>query len=454
MAKSRKRKKKKNTQTRISPKRYIIENARKLPIVKTYIYPDEWQEGGMANIVVARQHSSGKITAGFFLVDLLLKGVKDSFFMFNVSEREFEEEILKHDFQLTDYDLCHNIIYKSVNFAKQYGFNPCPEFAISRYILEPEDAEIQDIPIQVGGEDGKPTLMESDIVKAENDLLKLNKNAGEGNFNFVLTNDEDDDEYDDEDNDDEDDEYDQDVLGEEGGYFVNVLIFTAIYRKKINDPTFIMPDKRVDNDNLEYDGNKKLSPKEEKLLDRIYDVVTKEEINEEELLDLMRKFFTLNHDKRSYSEIMSILFNEELDDLIEIINEEFVHYYDGNFISRFYSVAIQTTKGNTFPLLSLFKELQSKKEKITSVEELTYFYLTGMLVELKRDNLLDALAYHGAIVDITSNFEMNLYLHRIFDMLNEELAEWIGEYMSSVSKKEQKNIIDEVINIMSNLENE
>ncbi len=453
MAKSRKRKKKKNTSAKMSPRRYIIENIRKLPIEKSYIFPDNWQEIGMANAIVLRQHNSGNYTVGFFLIDLLLKGVKDSYFVFNVTDKEFEKHFSKIDLQPVDYDLVHNIVYKSINYAEQYGFNPNSDFSVVRYILEPENAEIQDIPIQFGDEDGKPLLIESDVVKFKNDLLKLRKNAGEGNFHVGYIDPEDP-----EDNDEdylEEEEYndddDGDVFDVKESHTVKVLVFWIICRKRYDDEAFVIPQEEINYDKLEIEKEEELSLKEEYLFNKIYEIIEKEEINKEKLLTLVREFFKLNQDKSFYSEIISVLFNEGLDDLIEIINEEFTGNYPGSIIPKFYSAVIQANNGNSFPLLSLFKGLQNKKEEIKDAEELIYFYLTGLFVGIEKDNLVQSLSYQGVIVDIITNFELNIYLDRLFDILDEGLTDWIEEYLSSISKKEEKKIVNEVIELVKKI---
>jgi len=66
---------KNNNLAKLSPKKYIVNNARKLAIGKCYIN-DNWEEDGIASIYIIRKHKGGAITVGFYLVDLYCKGVK------------------------------------------------------------------------------------------------------------------------------------------------------------------------------------------------------------------------------------------------------------------------------------------------------------------------------------------------------------------------------------------
>jgi len=197
----------------------IRARARNLPIDKCYINPI-WEEAQMADIIVTRKHVNGNITYGLYLVDLLLLGVKDCSYDFNVSPMEVEERLFNDAFDIfveCDYELAHNIIYESVAFAKDFGFDPVKDFTKTGiYILEEDSDAIpqMDIPL---GDNGVPMV----FINSENDMKHeiaiLEKTAGHGNF--IVYNEDDDDDLDDDDDDDfdglDDDDDDDDWNYEE-----------------------------------------------------------------------------------------------------------------------------------------------------------------------------------------------------------------------------------------------
>jgi len=96
----------------LSPENYIRKKSRTLPIYECTINSD-WEESLIAQISIARQHTTGNVTACFYLVDLLCLGVKDSDFMFNAPMHAYREHIenvgTKLDISKIDYDLAHKL---------------------------------------------------------------------------------------------------------------------------------------------------------------------------------------------------------------------------------------------------------------------------------------------------------------------------------------------------------
>src|SRR5690606_2594743 len=149
-------KKKKNStaQQPLSPKKYIVTRARTLPLHKCFIN-STWAMGGMANIIVSRKHVNGNITAGIYLVDLIIRGVKDTTFKFNMSASEFDELIDDDAIELIEeapYYLVHNIIYGALELAEENDFAPHKDFSVTEFILEVDDDSIEliDIPLGAG----------------------------------------------------------------------------------------------------------------------------------------------------------------------------------------------------------------------------------------------------------------------------------------------------------------
>ncbi len=162
--------------------------ARNLSIKKCLINAD-WQDAGIASIVVVRQHINGNITVGMYMADLFCVGVKSTHFYFNISEDEFSNlaQLMAKNYQITecDYSLAHNIIYGSVAFAQDYEIPPHKDFNLTKMILEEDDDDVPLVDIEFGRE-GMPFLISnSDDPKMKFYHSQLLKYAGEGNFHYI-----------------------------------------------------------------------------------------------------------------------------------------------------------------------------------------------------------------------------------------------------------------------------
>ena len=179
-------KKKNGTQAKISPERYMRERVRNLPIGKCYINPN-WQESGMAHIIVTRNRAGGNIVYASFLVDTFCLGVKDAEYAIDLTPEDLEDALKHfrstHDMEETDYANVHNLIYGAIEFAEEGGIDPVKEFATAGYALS-EDTD--DIPLMEYeyGKDGKHLLIIGEDGKERRYLSVLSDHLGE-NFSFI-----------------------------------------------------------------------------------------------------------------------------------------------------------------------------------------------------------------------------------------------------------------------------
>lgn len=196
----------------LSPENYIRQRARSLPIFKCLVN-EGWEEGGLAQLTIARRHINGNITYCSYLVDLKCLGVKDTFYDFNIPEEHFEQVLERieqgYDLVEADYALAHNIIHAGWEFGEEIGFKPNKDFlSVTRYMLEEDNDEIPIIEIACGDTDGKPLYVQGPF---ENDasvrriMAQLEKHVGRGNYRFVMQDDDIWDEEEDEDQEEEDD---------------------------------------------------------------------------------------------------------------------------------------------------------------------------------------------------------------------------------------------------------
>lgn len=199
------KKKNKKVVQMLSPENYIRQRSRDLPIYKCWIMK-EWQELGKTSIIISRKHANGNISFCFYLVDLFCLGVKDTFFQFNTEESELVDRIKRNteyeNFEEISYELAHNIIFSAIEFAEEYGFQPHKDFTkTTEFFLEEDDDRIELINIECG-KNGKPYYINDgeDSVTTKRILNQLHKTAGEGNYEYMLDDfdeDEDDPEFDD-----------------------------------------------------------------------------------------------------------------------------------------------------------------------------------------------------------------------------------------------------------------
>jgi tetratricopeptide (TPR) repeat protein len=190
-----KRNKKKESKSAVplSAEGYIRKKARTLPIFECLINSD-WKKGGMADIIIARRHINGNITLGFYLVDILCLGVKDSFYSFNILPHEYENLKREYSEELKtikcNYALVHNIIYGAVEFAEEFGFHPHKDFLkITVNILEEDDEKVELIDIEFG-QNGKPCLIVGPDHNYATEIAMLEKSAGPGNYEVLYVDSE------------------------------------------------------------------------------------------------------------------------------------------------------------------------------------------------------------------------------------------------------------------------
>lgn len=184
-----KKKKPQPTPKTLSPNKYIRLKGRALPIAACYIN-DDWQQKGIACIVVARQHLSGNYTTGQYLVDTFCLGMKDASAYFNIIPKELKELIdqLPHCTEIT-YNEVHNLIYGAIAYAQEeVDIEPHPNFELAQYLLEEDTDDIPLIEYEYG-KDGKPFFVAQTYLEASKYLPKLQKRYGESLSYLILGDD-------------------------------------------------------------------------------------------------------------------------------------------------------------------------------------------------------------------------------------------------------------------------
>lgn len=189
MAKKKSKNKSKGEQPpALSPYRFMREKARTLPIGKCYIAPPDWQEEGMAHVIVTRVRPSGNLVMAAFLVDTFCLGVKDAGYHENMVPSDFEGYLNNYKrgmgLEEISYNEAHNIIYGAMAFAEEGGIKPVKEFDPAGYILEEDTDDIPLIEYDFG-KNGKHFLIVNSDRKEMPYYHILKKNLGD-NFEYVM----------------------------------------------------------------------------------------------------------------------------------------------------------------------------------------------------------------------------------------------------------------------------
>lgn len=182
-----KNKKSSNNTQKFNINNFLKHQVRKLPIGNCYINPD-WQDTGVATIIITRKHINGCYSSAMYYVDLLCEGIRETHFLINKPEYELEE-ILFEDNELCSYALVHNIIWGAVDFADEIGLKPHENFVKTKYFLEEDTDEIEFVDIEFG-KTGRPVVVIDNEDKRSKLIATLEITIGRKNFGILNIDDD------------------------------------------------------------------------------------------------------------------------------------------------------------------------------------------------------------------------------------------------------------------------
>jgi len=151
----------------------------------------EWQEeGAIIQILVARRSPSGQIAIGTFLVDLGCLGVKSAFGRLFDTRQEYEElrndVMSRQDMIKADLNLVAKIVREGIAYAQDLGFKPDPDYRDAMLVLGDADPDACDVPIPLGGKDGKPFFIAGPYDNVDRIMAKLTRKLGPDGFHFIF----------------------------------------------------------------------------------------------------------------------------------------------------------------------------------------------------------------------------------------------------------------------------
>jgi hypothetical protein len=152
---------------------------------------EEWQEeGAIIQILVVRRSRSGQIAMGTFLVDLGCLGVKSAFGRLFDTRREYEElrngMMSRQDMIKADVNLVAKIVREAIAYAQDLGFKPDPDYRDAMFVLGDADPDACDVPIPLGGKDGKPFFFAGPYDNVDRIMAKLTRKLGPDGFHFIF----------------------------------------------------------------------------------------------------------------------------------------------------------------------------------------------------------------------------------------------------------------------------
>jgi len=175
-------------ETRLPSESHHIRAGRGYPIEGCWTQQD-WDQHGLAVIVIARRQPDESLTFGTYLVDYYCLGLKNTFCNANIPSGEFYRDYLPRIFhdnspiQISPA-LAHELIYGGIGYAAQFGFKPHRDFRLSQYILDPPDLYPGSGMVEFG-KDGKPFFVAGPHDNVQAIMRQLARTAGEGNFDYL-----------------------------------------------------------------------------------------------------------------------------------------------------------------------------------------------------------------------------------------------------------------------------
>ena len=169
----------------------ILRRARSYPIYECLI-SDNWNKketNGLVEVLVARQQPDGDICFGVYLIDTYCLGLKNTFANAGFSRSRYLNEVRNRVFRAgkpveCPIELAHQMIYQSIEYAEQFGFEPEKDFMLSQYLLAPR-GELEEPYKLTFGKDGKPFFIAGPHDNVERIMRQLDKTAGPGNYDVV-----------------------------------------------------------------------------------------------------------------------------------------------------------------------------------------------------------------------------------------------------------------------------
>jgi len=152
----------------------------------------KWQDTmKLTQVLVVRRSPLGQVAAASFLVDLACLGVKDAFPAVFDSVAEYNQKLRRRATEQqamipADLNLVAKIIRESIAYARKLGFAPHQDYAPASILLGNADPEACDLPVPLGGKNGKPFFCSGPYDNVPRIMAQLERAVGPGGFDFLI----------------------------------------------------------------------------------------------------------------------------------------------------------------------------------------------------------------------------------------------------------------------------
>ena len=172
---------------KFSPKKYLKEKGKKLPIKVCYV-SDNYKTKGLTMCLLVREQPGGKFLFANILIDRLCLGVKSTMANCNVTNTELNGMIEKMKSNAPVGKVSpayfHNLVYGAIDYAAELGLDSPKDFYLTEYLLDENliDDGIDDIEM---GWDGKPMYIQGPYDNTQKILSALTQSVGVNGYEYI-----------------------------------------------------------------------------------------------------------------------------------------------------------------------------------------------------------------------------------------------------------------------------
>lgn len=166
-------------------RKQLILASGSFPVYKCLIGKD-WEQHGLARILVAKIQPNGRLVYGAFLADVFCLGIKNTFCNAEMTKGEFEDIFAPAHFsdtttEIVSLDFAKTVIYGSIAYAKNLGFEPDPDFNLSSHVLGGNNFK-PDPKVRFGGPNSIPLYIIGSNDNSRQIIAKLERKLGKDGF--------------------------------------------------------------------------------------------------------------------------------------------------------------------------------------------------------------------------------------------------------------------------------
>jgi hypothetical protein len=155
--------------------------------IRECLINDDWKESLMASVIIARDHPDGQVAVAAFAVDLGCLGVKSAFANHMLSASDYQRMLsMQETHQIPVDPACAvKLITGALEYAKQFGFKPDPDYFYSRAIFGDIDPASCHEDIEYG-KDGKPLYIAGPYDNVKKIINQLGRKVGPDGFDYII----------------------------------------------------------------------------------------------------------------------------------------------------------------------------------------------------------------------------------------------------------------------------